>query len=445
MASRDDASFERGKPVNREEILRLDRAHVWHPYTPMLSWAEEDPIVVYAAEGARFFDADGRSFIDGNASWWTSGLGHGHPRLLKALRDQAKKFAHVSLAGIAHEPAADLAAELARIAPADARRSLKHVFYTDNGSTAIEAAVKMCTQAWAQMGSPRKRRFLALESAFHGESVGAASLGGIEVFRKPFAGILFDCIRVPSPADGHERAFEALGNAVAHASGSLAAVVVEPIVQAAGGMRIYDAGFLRELRALCDRHEVYLILDEVFTGYGRTGPMWACQHAGIAPDVMCIGKAFCPILPMAAVLATDQVFQAFDGPRDHAFLYGHTFCGNPLGAAVAREVLSVFDDENVLEGIAKKAPIIERAFAALGELPGVKRARSVGMVGAADLGGGGYLGDIGWRVYAEARKRGAYLRPLGDTVYVAPPLNIPDADLESLLAILDESVRECLK
>lgn len=411
----------------------------------MLSWAEEDPIVVYAAEGARFFDADGRSFIDGNASWWTSGLGHGHPRLLKALRDQAKKFAHVSLAGIAHEPAADLAAELVRIAPADARRSLKHVFYTDNGSTAIEAAVKMCTQAWAQMGSPRKRRFLTLESAFHGESVGAASLGGIEVFRKPFAGILFDCIRVPSPADGHERAFEALGNAVAHASGSLAAVVVEPIVQAAGGMRIYDAAFLRELRALCDRHEVYLILDEVFTGYGRTGPMWACQHAGIAPDIMCLGKSFCPILPMAAVLATDRVFQAFDGPRDHAFLYGHTFCGNPLGAAVAREVLSVFDDENVLAGIAKKAPMIERAFAQLGDLPGVSRARSIGMVGAADLGGGGYLGDLGWRVYAEAKKRGAYLRPLGDTVYVAPPLTIPDADLESLLAILDESVRECLQ
>lgn len=168
--------------MDRDEILRLDRAHVWHPYTPMLSWAEEDPIVVYAAEGARFFDADGTSYIDGNSSWYTASLGHQHPRLLKALREQVKKFAHVSLAGIAHEPAADLAAELARVAPADASRSLKHVFFTDNGSTAIEAAVKMCTQAWSQMGSPRKRRFLALESAFHGETVGASSLGGVEVF-----------------------------------------------------------------------------------------------------------------------------------------------------------------------------------------------------------------------------------------------------------------------
>jgi adenosylmethionine-8-amino-7-oxononanoate aminotransferase len=432
--------------VTRDEILRLDRAHVWHPYTPMLSWAEEDPIVVYAAEGARLFDADGRSFIDGNSSWGPAALGHAHPRLLKALREQVKKFAHVSLFGVTHEPAVELAAELARVAPADSARSLGHVFFTDNGSTSIECAVRMCTQAWAQMGQPRKRRFLALESAFHGETVGAASLGGVDVFRKPFAGILFDCIRVPSPADGHERAFEALGKAVAGASGSLAAVVVEPVLQAAGGMRIYEAAFLRELRALCDRHEVYLVLDEVFTGYGRTGPMWACQHAGIAPDVMCLGKSFCPILPMAAVVATDKIFQAFDGPRDHAFLYGHTFCGNPLGAAVAREVLAVYDEENVLANAAKKGPIIERAFARLGEIPGVHGARSIGMVGAAELGDGkGYLGELGWKVYDEAKKRGAYLRPLGDTVYVAPPLTIPDSDLESLLAILEESVRACLK
>lgn len=431
--------------MDRDEILWLDRAHVWHPYTPMLSWAEDDRIVVYAAEGARIFDADGRSFIDGNSSWGPNALGHNHPRLLKALRDQAKKFAHVSLFGITHEPAVELAAELARVAPADAARSLKHVFFTDNGSTSIECAVRMCTQAWAQMGQPRKRRFLALESAFHGETVGAASLGGVDVFRKPFAGILFDCIRVPSPADGHEKAFDALNKAIAGASGSLAAVVVEPVLQAAGGMRIYEAAFLRELRALCDRHEVYLVLDEVFTGYGRTGPMWACQHAGITPDVMCLGKSFCPILPMAAVLATDKIFEAFDGPRTHAFLYGHTFCGNPLGAAVAREVLAVYDEENVLDGVSKKAPIIESAFARIGDIPGVKNARSIGMVGAAELGGDGYMGGLGWKVYDEAKKRGAYIRPLGDTIYIAPPLTIPDSDLESLLAILEESVRACLK
>jgi adenosylmethionine-8-amino-7-oxononanoate aminotransferase len=187
---------------------------------------------------------------------------------------------------------------------------------------------------------------------------------------------------------------------------------------------------------------VWLIADEVFTGYGRTGPMWACEHAGVTPDLMCVGKAFSAIVPMGAVLASERVFGAFYGGRDRAFLHGHTFCGNPLGAALAREVLAIYRDERVLEQVARKAPVIERAFAKLRELPGVLRVRCLGMIGAADLVDEtpGYLGSIGWRVYDEARKRGAYLRPLGSTVYVCPPLTIADADLRSLLSILDESV-----
>lgn len=431
--------------MTRDEVVRLDRAHVWHPYTPMEAWAREDPIVVRSAKGARLYDHDGRSYLDGNASWWTCALGHGHPRLARALHAQAEAFAHVSLAGVAHEPAAALAADLARIAPKDARRSLSRVFYVDDGSTAIEAAVKMCAQAWAQRGAPKKRRFLALESAFHGESVGAASLGGVEVFRRPFAGILFDCVRAPSPADGLAPAMAALARALAGAADSLAAVVVEPVVQAAGGMRVYDAAFLRELRASCDRHDVLLVADEVFTGYGRTGPMWAVEHAGVAPDVMCLGKSFCPLLPMAAVLASEDVFASFAGGRERAFLYGHTFAGNPLGAAVAREVLAVYEDERVLDGVRAKAPRVARAFERLGALPGASGARAIGMVGAVDLGGGGYLGGLGWSVYEEAKRRGAYLRPLGDTVYVAPPLNISDEELDELLSILEESVRACLR
>jgi adenosylmethionine-8-amino-7-oxononanoate aminotransferase len=407
--------------VTREQIVRLDRAYVWHPYTPMDAWMTTDPIVVLRAEGARLFDHDGRSYIDGNASWWTSALGHGHPRVLRALSEQASRFAHVSLAGIAHEPSAALAAELVAIAPC----GLKHVFYTDNGSTAVEAALKMCVQSWAQRGAPNKKRFLAFEEAFHGESTGAASLGGVEVFKKPFAGILFDCVR----AKIGERL-----DVIARAKDEIAAVFVEPMVQAAGGMRIHDAGVLRELRAECDRNDVLLVFDEVFTGYGRTGPMWASEHAGVSPDVMCLGKSFCPILPMAAVLASDRVFDAFGGGRDRAFLYGHTFCGNPLGAAIAREVLAIYRDEDVLGQVARKSKSIARTFAALG-------GRSLGMVGAVDLAGTGYLGELGWRVYEEARKRGAYLRPLGDTVYVAPPLTIPEPDLEELLGIVEEAIR----
>ena len=214
-------------------------------------------------------------------------------------------------------------------------------------------------------------------------------------------------------------------------------------MQGVAGMRSYDPRFLRELRALCDAHDVWLVADEVFTGYGRTGPMWGCEHAGITPDILCAGKAFAAIVPMGAVLATERVFDAFRGGRDRALLHGHSFCGNPLGAALAREVLAIYRDERVLEGVARKAPVIARAFERIAALPGVTRVRSLGMTGAADLQdtADGYLGGIGWRVYDEARRRGAYLRPLGSTVYVCPPLTIADAELGQLLSILEDSVR----
>ncbi len=429
--------------MDRATIVRTDKAHVWHPYTPMDAWAETDPIVVARAKGAWLEDVDGARYLDGNSSWWVAGLGHGHPRLLRALREQAETLAHCSLAGIAHEPASRLAEELVAVAPA----GLTRVFYTDDGSTAIDAAVKICAQGWQQLGRPGKTRFVALDGAYHGDTVGAVSLGGVEVFRRPFAGVTFECVHAPFPEpDAYDRAFSAIARLVREEGDTLAAIFVEPMVQGAAGMRMYDASFLRELRALCDAHDVWLVVDEVFTGYGRTGPMWACQAAGIRPDLMCVGKVFSAYVPMAAVLATDRVFSAFRGARDRAFLHGHTFCGNPIGAALAREVLAIYRDERVLEGVARKAPVIARAFERIGTIPGVQRVRHLGMIGAADLQDtrDGYLGSVGWRVVEEARRRGAYLRPLGSTVYVCPPLNVDDADLETLLGVLEGSVREVL-
>jgi adenosylmethionine-8-amino-7-oxononanoate aminotransferase len=429
----------------RDEILRRDRAHVWHPYTPMDEWPSIDPIVVARAAGSWLEDVDGRRYLDGNSSWYVADLGHGHPRLLRTLHEQASSLAHCSLAGIAHEPAALLAEELVAIAP----RGLTRVFYVDDGSTAVDAAVKMCAQGRRQMGQPRKTRFVALDGAFHGDTVGATSLGGVDVFRRPFSGVTFECAHAPFPAaDAFDRAFDAIARLLRQEGDTIAAVFVEPVVQAAGGMRVYDPGFLRELRALCDAHDVWLVADEVFTGYGRTGRMWACEHAGVAPDIMCIGKAFAAIVPMGAVLATERVFSAFGGARDRAFLHGHSFCGNPLGAALAREVLAIYRDERVLERVARAAPVIAGSFERLARIPGVARVRSIGMIGAADLestdGPAGYLGAVGWRVYEEALRRGAYVRPLGSTVYVCPPLNIDEADLVRLLAIFDESVRAAL-
>lgn len=426
----------------RERWIALDKERVWHPYTEMSRYRERvDPLVVVRAEGVRLYDADGREYLDANASWWTSTLGHNHPRLVAALRRQSERLCHTALAGITHPVAAELAERLCDVAPA----GLEHVFFSDNGSTAVEVAMKMCLQYWSQNGRPERRAFVALDGAFHGETLGVTALGGVEVFRRPFAGSLLECHHVPSPAGpaGAEGAIAALRETLAAHADRLAAVVLEPMVQGAAGMQIYDAAFLRAAREACDAHDVFLVCDEVFAGYGRTGPMWASEHAPVAPDVVCTAKGFSGgMLPMAATLTSERLFEGFLGDPERAFYYGHTFCGNPLGAAVALEVLRVFEEEKILEAARPRAARIAAAFEELASEPAVARTRALGMIGALDLEGEeGYLADAGWRVYDEARARGAYLRPLGNVVYVTPSLVIDDDDLARLLEIVQESVR----
>jgi adenosylmethionine-8-amino-7-oxononanoate aminotransferase len=424
--------------------VAADKRRVWHPYTPMQHWVEQaNPLCVVRAEGARLFDERGRPYLDGNSSWWTAALGHGHPRLIAALTRQAERMCHVPLAGIVHEPAAFLAEELVATAP----EGLERVFFSDDGSTAVEVALKLALQYWSQNGRPERTRFVALSGAFHGDTLGAASLGGVEVFRRPFAGVLLDCIHVPVGAGGYEEAFAALERVLAESSDSLAAVVLEPLVQGAAGMRVYDAQLLARAADAAKRADVFLVLDEVFTGFGRTGPQWALEHAGVRPDMLCTAKALGGgMLPFAATLVSERIFDGFLGDATRTFHYGHTYSGNPLGAAVAREVLAVYRDERVLERARPKARRIARAFQELGSLVGSENVRSLGMIGALDLGGGrGYLAESGWRVYDEALARGAYLRPLGNVVYVAPPLNIDDGDLDELLGIVGASVRAVLE
>ena len=433
----------------RDAILAQDRAHVWHPYTQMQEYLERGtPLVLERAQGSRLFDVDGRSYLDANASWWTATLGHQHPRLVRALCEQAAKMCHVALAGIAHEPSAALATELCQIAPA----GLSRVFFSDDGSTAVEVALKLALQYWGQNGRPQRTRFLALDGAYHGDTMAASSVSGIDLFRRQFGGVLIDCLRVPPGAQGYGQAFEVLGRLLEQHADELAAVIVEPIAQGAVGMRFYAPEFLKALRELTQKHDVFLICDEVFTGYGRTGPFWASEHAGVSPDILCTAKGFTAgMLPMSATLTSERVFSGFLGEGSRTFFYGHTFCGNPLGAALAREVLRVFKDEDVLAQAAGKAARLAQAFERFRALPGVVETRSLGMIGALDLAGstsaaaGGaadsYLETHGRRVCAEALKRGAYLRPLGNTIYITPSLNIPDADLDELLGIVEESVR----
>jgi adenosylmethionine-8-amino-7-oxononanoate aminotransferase len=273
--------------------------------------------------------------------------------------------------------------------------------------------------------------------------MGSASVSGIDVFKRPFGGVLLDCLRVPPGASGYQQAFEVLEALLRRHQDELAAVIVEPIVQGAAGMRFYSPEFLSALRQLTRELDVFLICDEVFTGYGRTGPFWASEHAGVEPDLLCTAKGFTAgMLPMAATLATTRIFEGFLGDPARAFYYGHTFCGHPLGAAVAREVLRVYRDEQILAGAERRARRIAQAFEGFRALPDVTETRCLGMIGALDLGGSrDYLEPRGKRVYQEALRRGAYLRPLGNTIYIAPSLNIPEAELDELLGIVEDSVR----
>ncbi|QQR44868.1 adenosylmethionine--8-amino-7-oxononanoate transaminase [Myxococcus xanthus] len=439
--------------MKRADIVGLDKAHVWHPYTAMEAYiAETDPLVVVRSEGAYLHDADGTRYLDANGSWWVSTLGHRHPRLMRALAEQAAALPHVSLAGITHEPAALLASELAAIAPGSDRpglpasERLSRVFYSDNGSTAVEVAIKMAAQYWAQNGQPRRTRFITLSGAFHGETMGATSVGGVPLFREVFGPLLFDVVHVPSPAEegGWARAFEQVQSTLRAHPEEIAGVILEPVLQGAAGMVMYSPDFVRAVREATREVDTFLIADEVFTGLGRTGARFAVDLAGVVPDMLCLAKALSGgILPFGATLASERVFSGFLGASNRALYYGHSYCGNPLGAAIAREVLAVYRDEDVMGQVARKAPRVKAAFERMAaSIPGLVRPRAVGMVGAVDLGGGGYLARGGWRVYEAARRRGLYLRPMGDTVYIAPALTISDEALEELLSGVEASLQE---
>jgi adenosylmethionine---8-amino-7-oxononanoate aminotransferase len=432
------------KMALRREIVELDKAHVWHPYTPMGKYiAETDPLVVERSEGSRLYDVDGRSYIDANSSWWTALVGHRHPRLVDALKRQADRLCHVALAGITHAEAATLAHELAARAPL----GLERVFYSDDGSTALEAAIKMALKLQMNEGRVKKTRFVALEGAFHGETLGVTSLLGIDLFRRPFLSALMETVHVPSPARDPGAA-DALETLLRREHQTIAAVVLEPLVQGADGMLVYDAQYLRRARAVTRELDVLLIADEVFTGYGRTGTFWACDHAAISPDILCTAKGFSGgMLPMAATIASERVFVAFLGEPERAFFYGHSYCGHALGAAVALEVLAIYRDERIMEGVPDRSRRIEAAFRRMAEEhEAASNPRAIGMIGAIDLTkGASYTGTLGWKVFAEARKRGAYLRPLGDVIYVAPPLNIALGDLDELLEIVRVSVAAALE
>ena len=421
-------------PSTTPQLIASDRAHLWHPFTQQQGWcADDEPLIIERAEGTTLYDTDGNAYIDGVSSLWCNVHGHQHPALDRALREQLGQVAHSTMLGLSHRPAIELAERLVRIAPP----GLTRVFYSDSGSTSVEVALKMAFQYWAQRGQNR-RSFICLENAYHGDTIGAVSVGGIELFHSLYRPLLFDARRVPAGDAG------ALEAALAQGGGEVAAVIVEPLVQGAAGMLLQPSGYLRRVREACDRHGVLLICDEVATGFGRTGTMFACQQEGVAPDLMCLAKGLTGgYLPLAATLSTEEIYRGFLGEHEQlrTFFHGHTYTGNPLACAVAIATLDTFEDERTLERLAPKIELLDGLLAReVAPLEDVAEVRQRGLMVGIELRPQAGRSRLGHEVTMAARRRGAIVRPLGDVLVLMPPLAVEESTLTRLVTILAEAI-----
>jgi adenosylmethionine-8-amino-7-oxononanoate aminotransferase len=401
----------------------------------MDDWCREEQVTIESADGTDLIDTEGRRYIDGVSSLWCNVHGHRHPLIDQAVRDQLEKVAHSTLLGLAHPGASELAARLVEVAPP----GLSRVFFSDSGSTATEVALKLAFQYWQQRGGQHVRRtsFVCLEDAYHGDTLGAVSVGGIDTFHSAYRPLLFDVHRVPA-GDGL-----AMARALATHEEEIAAVIMEPLVQGAAGMLTHPPGYLQEVRELCDRHGTLLILDEVATGFGRTGTMFACEQERVSPDLLCLGKGLSGgYLPIAASLATERIYEGFLGEPEEArtFFHGHTFTGNPLACAAALGSLDAFRSERTMLRLQPKIRLLGELLEEIGSMPEVAEVRGRGFMIGIDLGEHDPSLRLGHQVTLEARQRGAIIRPLGDVLVLMPPLAISKADLRRLVEITAESI-----
>ncbi len=415
---------------------QLDHDHLWHPFTQQQGWSEEEPLLIERGEGSYLFDAAGRAYIDGTSSLWCNVHGHRHPVIDAAVREQLERVAHSTMLGLSHPGAAELAARLVGIAPP----GLSRVFYSDSGSTAAEIALKMAFQYQRQRGGEHARRtaFVKLRGAYHGDTIGSVSVGGIDLFHAAYGPLLFETHAAePGDAADLDRILSAHGEDVA-------AVIVEPLVQGAAGILVQPRGYLRAVRELCDRHGVLLICDEVATGFGRAGTMFACEQEDVAPDLLCLAKGITGgYMPLAATLATEAIYAGFLGAPEEqrTFFHGHTYTGNPLACAAALASLDVFESERTIERLQPKIRLLGERLAEIEAMPEVAEVRWRGFMVGIDLGQHDPAQRMGHRVTLEARERGAIVRPLGDTVVLVPPLSISAEDLSRLLDIVAASIQ----
>jgi adenosylmethionine---8-amino-7-oxononanoate aminotransferase len=404
--------------------------NIWHPYTQEA--IEPAPVEIVRGDGAYLYTRDGRRLIDAISSWWVNLHGHAHPLIAEAISAQARKLEHVIFAGFTHPIAEELAACLSRYLPA----SLNRIFYSDNGSTAVEVAVKIAVQYFHNYGRPRKCRIVALEHAYHGDTIGAMSISADSPFTAAFAALRLPVIRVKDEED--------LDRILRQQKDEIAVMIVEPLVQGAGGMRMYPVDRLRRFRELCSANEVLFIADEVFTGFGRTGRMFACDHAGIVPDMICLSKGLTAgFLPLAATVCRDEIYQAFySDDRSKALFHGHSYCANPLGCAAGVASLKIFETEPVFDRITAIEKIHRERLARLGSHPAVGEARLLGTIAALELRAGdpGYLSSIRKRLYPYFIGHGVLLRPLGNVIYTVPPYVVSSDDLHYVYDVIEKAL-----
>lgn len=449
------------KQYDTETLRDYDRTYVWHPFTQMRDWEAEDSIVIARGEGSYLVDTEGNRYLDGVASVWTNVHGHCRAEINKAVKEQVDRLEHSTLLGLASEQPTLLAKRLVEIAPP----GLCKVFYSDNGSTAVEIAVKMAFQYQQHRGGRyrEKTRFITFKNAYHGDTIGAVSVGGIDLFHGVFRPLLFPVIQAPSPycyrcesggSDGKEcetlclKELERLMEAHAHET---AALVIEPMMQCAGGMIAQPPGFVKIVRELCDRYDILMIADEVAVGFGRTGAMFACEKEGVTPDLMALSKGLTAgYLPLAATLATQRVYDMFLGEYSElkTFFHGHTFTGNPLACAAALASLDLFAEDDLTAQLPAKISYLEERFRGIARLEHVGETRQTGMIGGIELVRDRETKEpypwedrIGVRVCLEARKHGLFLRPLGNVIVVFPPLAVSLDELKCLMDGIEASIR----
>jgi adenosylmethionine-8-amino-7-oxononanoate aminotransferase len=443
--------------INDDSWVARDLRHVWHPCTQMKDHESVPMIPLRSGSGVWLEDFAGKRYLDGISSWWVNLFGHSNARINAAVREQLERLEHAIFAGFTHQPAVTLAEELVRIAPP----GLDRCFFADNGSAAIEVAIKMSFHFWRNSGQPNKTRFVTLSNSYHGETLGALAVGNVDLYKSIYRPLLMDVITVPSPdsftrapgvseADHAGHMFAAMEATLARHSGEIAAVIVEPLVQCAGGMRMYDASYLRLLREACDRHGVHLIADEIAVGFGRTGTMFACEQAGIRPDYLCLSKGLTGgYLPLSVVMTTEAVYAAFydEYTKLNAFLHSHSYTGNPLACAAANATLAIFREQDVLGRNRETARLMAANVAHLRDHRHVAEIRQRGMILAIEVVKDrasrtpwAWQERRGLRIYRHALEHGVLLRPLGTTVYFMPPYVIEPAQVELLARVATSGI-----